>query len=417
MQGEFAKDQPRIRQALFRVEHDRNYKFDVNHTIPLRALRKMVIAAANVCKSVRIFHKGVEYTDKQDSTLNELFPDLQIVEFDIKIAEVEPKKPTDSGIKLRFGDYCPKHNFKYPYFFCYDCKTSICSTCLQSEEHKSHSYIEKYDYLQNSRNLVESVFHDLSLHAPAFDDATIGEIKRRLKIQSFPLLKDLLNTVELRITDVLDQFCETERTSYSCMQQNIGILKDNCAEGLDELKNEISFKDMMADEEIFLEFDRKFKKISDLKLRISADNIKFDELRKLVTSISSFANNIISEIYTFLAKYTEESKYADFRKKILDNSVSLVKKEEIFVDVLGLSELKKNGFFSASKLNGSHKKNFWKSMTIKDKLDAKEEFKSSVTLVTAPETSNVTPHPSGVNAGITPLGLSFNDINAVPSSK
>jgi hypothetical protein len=104
-------------------------------------------------------------------------------------------------------------------------------------------------------------------------------------------------------------------------------------------------------------------------------------------------------------------------KKILDNSVSLVKKEEIFVDVLGLSELKKNGFFSASKLNGSHKKNFWKSMTIKDKLDAKEEFKSSVTLVTAPETSNVTPHPSGVNAGITPLGLSFNDINAVPSSK
>ena len=415
MQVDLTRDQPRIRQVVFRVEHDRNYKFDVNHTITIRSLRKMVVAAANVCKSVRIFHKKVEYTDKQESSLNELFPDLQIVEFDIRIMEGEDIKNKDSSIKLRFGDYCPKHDFKYPYFFCYDCKTSICSICLQSGDHKLHNYIEKYDYLQNSRNLVESIFRDVHLNLPDFDFDNVNEIKTKLKMKSFPLLKDLLNTVELRISEVLDHFSETERVSYSCMQQNIGLLKKNCAEGLEELKNEISFSDMMADEEIFLEFDRKFKQIANEKLKITADNLKYDELRKLLTSISLFSSNIISEIYTFLLKFTEEKQYDDFKRNIRENSVTLVRKEDIWTS-LGLYELKKNGFFSAKKLNSSQKKNFWKSVIWKEKSYAKEDFKSSNTLITATETINATPFPSSSNL-ITRLEHSLNDINAVSSSK
>jgi hypothetical protein len=415
MQVDFAKDQPRIRQVLFRVEHDRNYKFDVNHTITLRSLRKMVVAAANVSKNVRMFHKKVEYTDRLESTLNELFPDLQIVEFDIKIVEGEDKNYNDSSIKLRFGDYCPKHDFKYPYFFCYDCKTSICSICLQSGDHKLHNYIEKYDYLQNSKNLVESIFRDVQLNLPVFDFENVNEIKTKLKMQSFPLLKDLLNTVELRISEVLDHFCETEKLSYSCMQQNIGLLKKNCAEGLEELKNEISFKNMMADEEIFLEFDRKFKQIANEKSKIAIDNLKYDELRKLITSITSFSNNIITEIYTFLIKYTEEKQYEDFKRRIRENSVTLVKKEEIWTS-LGIYELKKNGFISASKVNSTQKKNYLRYVFQNEKSDSKQDIKSINTLINTTETINATPQPSGTNL-ITRLEQSLKDINAISSSK
>ena len=78
---------PIIRQTLFYVDKNRKYLFDVNQNITIHTLKKMIIAAANLGKiNIKIFHDGIEYTNKDTSTLEELFPNIQIVDFTIQIS-------------------------------------------------------------------------------------------------------------------------------------------------------------------------------------------------------------------------------------------------------------------------------------------------------------------------------------------
>ena len=295
-----------------------------------------------------------------------------------------------SDIKLKFGRYCSKHNFKYPYFFCYDCKSSICSQCLQQGDHKLHNYIEKYDYLQNSRGLVEQIFQDLNLHPGEFDDKAVFEIKNRIKTVSFPLLKDLLSQIEGKVCDTLDHFWESEQVSYSNLQQNVGLLKSHCTEGLDKLKDQIAINELIADEEVFLTFDRKFKEIASEKIKIQKDNLKYEEFRRLMTVITVFVEKIYSEIYTFLQKYTISVPYTEIKTKITENIITLVSKDDIFNRLL--SDVKKKGFQRSASKFDLDSQNYMRALNYKDEVSMKE------------------------GNAVTPLGMSFN-INPVNTGK
>ena len=76
-----------IRKAIFIVDKDRKYSFDVNQNITLKNLKKMIIAAANIGNiGLRIFQNGIEYTQNENETLDSLFPHLQTVEFTLSFA-------------------------------------------------------------------------------------------------------------------------------------------------------------------------------------------------------------------------------------------------------------------------------------------------------------------------------------------
>ncbi len=333
-----SKELPRTRQALFVLYQNSNakyYKFDVNQTITIKNLKKMIVAAANIGKnSFRLFHKGVEYTLEDDSSLLELFPDLQLIEFDTQLT-ISHDEEFESNIELKLGKYCDVHNFKYPYFYCYDCRKSICSIC-QNNEHKTHNYIEKYDYLQSSRNLVESIFHGVKsfLDGTSIEEKTIHSLRQKISSQIFPKLRDMLSKLEVKLLEVTDSYCENEKTSYSNMQQNVGLLKNHCTEGLDKLKSEISIEDMMLDEDIFLTFDRKFKEIASEKYRVFNDTKKFQELKGIQDGINSFVDNVYNELLQIMEKWLQVGTYNDLKARIEGNSVSLVSKEDIFTKLL-----------------------------------------------------------------------------------
>lgn len=335
--------QTRIRQVLFVLDKNRNYKFDVNQTVTIKGLKKMIVAAANLGKSdLRVFHRGTEFTEYEDSTLEELFPDLQLVEFTLSI-QLLSEEDRESHLKVRLGNYCLKHQFKYPYFFCYDCGKSICSLCLQSGEHKNHHYLEKYDYLQSSRNLVESIFYDMKelLSGRKMDLKDVEELREKITVEFFPNLIELLDIIQGKMTDLIDFFVESEKTSYNNIQQNVGLLKNHCAEGLDKLKSEIAIEDMMLDEEIFLTFDRKFKEISTEKVRVVKDTGRFEELRKTLQYVFSVIESNYKDIYTFLERHANNTLYEDIKGKIRENIISIVSKEDIFAKLL--SDIKKRG--------------------------------------------------------------------------
>lgn len=338
-----AVELPRIRQVLFIVDKHRNYKFDVNQTITIKKLKKMIVAAANLGKiGLRVFHKGVEYTHRDDSTLEELFPDIQLVEFQVNVIFLSEEEK-EKSLKVKLGDYCSLHKFKYPYFYCHDCGRSICSLCLQSDVHRRHNYIEKYDYFQSSRNLVETIFYDMGdlLSGAKFDKEQLDNLKHKIKVEFFPQLMDMITKIELKLLDLLDYFFETEKVSFTNMQQNVGLLKDHCAEGLDKLKSEIEIEDMMVDEDIFLTFDKKFKEISSEKIRVVNDLKKYEELQNSLSIVSEVVDVIYNEIYHFLSKYTENDIYQDTRERISENIVGVVSKQDIFHKLL--SDIKKKG--------------------------------------------------------------------------
>jgi len=345
--------QTRIRQVTFILDKNRYYKFDVNNTVTIKGLKKMIIAAANLGKSeLRVFNKGNEYTEHEDSTLDELFPDIPVVEFTLSIHLVS-EEDRESHLKVRLGNYCLKHQFKYPYFFCYDCGKSICSLCLQSGDHKGHHYLEKYDYLQSSRNLVENIFYDMNelLSGRKLEVQEIEELKLKVSDQFFPTLYNLLKTIEGKMIHLINFYLESEKNSYINIQQNVGLLKNHCADGLDKLKSEIAIEDMMLDEEIFLTFDRKFKDISTEKIRVFKDKEKFDELSKTLKFICSVIETNCKDILAFLERHANVTVYDELKYKISENIVNRVSKEDIFNKLL--SDIKKkNGRIISSMKHG-----------------------------------------------------------------
>ena len=108
---------PKIVKTIFVVDKDRRYSLDVNQTIPIYYLNKIIIAAANLGHKLRLFHEGQEYTNNESESLLDLFPDLDTIIFDLEIS-YENIEELDDLIKLKLTDkYCPLHFGKYPYFY------------------------------------------------------------------------------------------------------------------------------------------------------------------------------------------------------------------------------------------------------------------------------------------------------------
>ncbi len=333
---------PIIRQTLFYVDKNRKYLFDVNQNITIHTLKKMIIAAANLGKiNIKIFHDGIEYTNKDTSTLEELFPNIQIVDFTIQIS-YDNIEELDSLIKLKLKNYCDLHYGKYPYFYCYTCGKSICTNCLNEGKHIDHNIKEKYDYLQNSKNLIEMLFYDLKNildNAKNINENSVKELRNDVNIK-FSQLIDLLRLIENKMITIIDSFLDKEKVNLKTIQNNVFLLKNHCAEGLDKLKSEIEIEDMMIDENIFLTFDRKFGEIASEKKQFEDDVKKFKEYSETLYLIKNIIGKSYEEIYKFLMNYLNGPTLIEIQDKIKNQNIDVVDKKKIFDKLL--SDIKRD---------------------------------------------------------------------------
>ena len=335
-------DKPEIRQTLFIVDKSRQYLFDVNQNITIKKLKRMIVAAADLNKvGLRIFHNGKEYTNYDDSALDELFPDLKRVEFYIQYS-YDQVEDLEEIIDLKLKQYCPGHSGKYPYFYCFTCGRSICNDCLMSGEHNNHETKEKYDYLQNSRNLVELLFKDLKdifKNAKNVNDDSIEELKAKVSIQFFPKLIEMIKQIEQKMMNLILFFLEKEKGNFKIIENNVNLLKNHCEEGLDKLKKEIVIEDMMVDEDVFLTFDSKFKEIGKEKEKFKEDIEKYKRFSENLYLIQNIIEKTYKEIYDFLLKYLNVTEFEDIKNKLNSQNISVIDKKKIFDKLL--SNIKK----------------------------------------------------------------------------
>ena len=331
------EDLPKIRQTKFYLPRNRIYLFDVNQNITIYKLKKMIIVAANIGKNVRLFHDGIEYTDKDSYCLDELFPDLQLVEFTLELPGVQVEE-IENLINLKLRTYCKGHQGKYPNFYCYTCGNSICTDCLKGNNHKGHNIKEKYDYLQESRDLIENLFKDLKdllSKTNGVPEEIIKQLKAKITIQFFPELVRIVKQIEENMINLILFFLEKDQNNYKLVQNNLVSLKSSCAEGLDKLKENIEIEDLMIDENVFLTFDSKFKSINNEKDKIKKDIEIYKAFTNNLNIIQNIVENTYNEIYSFLIKYLEITKFTDIRNKININDITEVNKKEILERILG----------------------------------------------------------------------------------
>ena len=335
---------PKIHQTLFIVDKDRKYLFDVNQNILIKKLKGMIVAAADLNKvGLRIFHEGIEYTNEDEKALDELFPDLELVEFDIRYS-YEQVEDLDEIINLKIKQHCPKHNDKYPYFYCFTCKKSVCSSCLASGEHINHDTKEKYDYLQESKNLVEILFKDLKdlfKNTKEGSDDAVEALKAKVNIQFFPKLVEMVKQIEQKMMNLITFFLEKEKGNYNTIENNVKSLKSHCEEGLNKLKKEIVIEDIMVDEDVFLTFDSKFKEIGEEKERFKLDIEKYKQFSDNLAKIQSEIEKTYKEIYDFLLKYLTVTEYKDIKNQINSQNIEKLNGDDIVNKLL--SDVKKKG--------------------------------------------------------------------------
>ena len=335
-------EQPNIIQTLFIVDQNRKYLFDVNQNITIKKLKMILVAAAGLNKvGLRIFHNGKEYTDYDESTLDKLFPNLNYIEFYLQYS-YDNVEDLDEIIDLKFKQYCPDHYGKYPYFYCYTCGKSFCSDCLRSGIHNNHDTKEKYDYLQESKNLVELLFKDLKdifKNTKGVNDESIEELKAKVSIQFFPQLIQMVKQIEQKMMNLILFFFEKEKGNFKTIENNVNLLKNHCEEGLDKLKKEIVIEDMMIDENVFLTFDSKFKEIGNEKERFKEDIAKYKQFSETLYLIQNIIEKTYKEIYDFLLKYLNVTEFEDIKNKINSQNINVVDKKKIFDKLL--SNIKK----------------------------------------------------------------------------
>jgi len=334
-----SKALPKIVKAIFVVDKNRRYSLDVNQTITIHYLKKIIIAAANLGHNLRLFHEGQEYTDNESDSLLDLFPKLDVIIFDLELS-YENIEELDDIIKLKLTDkYCPLHFAKYPYFYCHTCKKSICSECAKSGKHKDHDVKEKYDYLQSSQNLVKNIFGNVGDWKVGQEDEYYLQLKDKIKFKYFDSLVKMLREIEGKLNLLVDEFVKRNKKNIEKIKKNMIQVRNNVAEGFDDLKDKISIEDMMLDEQIYLTFDSKYKDVMKNKNKILGDIETYNQFKQKLKILEDNIEDIYNKIYAFLDKYRNNDIYIKISTKMNEKEVLPVGKK--FVDEIMFSDIKK----------------------------------------------------------------------------
>ena len=201
-----------IIKVTFEFDTHKKYSFDVNKNINIHSLIRMLYAASNIGrKCIRIFNDNTEYT-KADDLLMNLFPNQNEITFEVKIDDGKSFELNINYINLDFG-YCNIHNGKYTLFYCYDCQKSFCSDCLKSNLHKCHNFAEKYDYLQDSKILIERILNNLKPQINLIDENKINDIKYKLNNDYFPRIHNLINDINKKFNCIIDCYIVSENNN------------------------------------------------------------------------------------------------------------------------------------------------------------------------------------------------------------
>ena len=171
------------------------------------------------------------------------------------------------------------------------------------------------------------------------EDKYYLELKDKIKFKYFDSLVKMLKDIEARLALLVDDFVQKNKKNIDRIRKNMVQVRNNVAEGFDDLKDKILIEDMMLDEQIYLTFDSKYKDIMKNKNKILGDLETYNQFKQKLKLLEDNVQKIYNEIYTFLDKYGDENIYKNIAKTINEKEVLPISKKNLN-DIM-LSDVKK----------------------------------------------------------------------------
>ena len=315
-------EEPNIRKAQFVVSLNRNriYTLEFDHNIEMQELKIMIQKAAHLKKNTfGLFCNGENYSQYTEETFDSLFPEETLVVFTL-----EPNKGEEiideTELLLQINMPCPEHDYKFLLYYCYDCEKSICSECFTNGAHKGHRIQDKCFYLLPSKYLVKKMFENWS--KKPYEDFQISvdlqEYKNNLNNVTFKQLFEMLKQVQIKCNELIDKYNTINQKSLFNIRDSVRNIQASCIKALDEYKDLINIKDIVNNQEVFIDFDHIYKDMGNKqKERFKENLLKFQELNRGVSIlVENLINDVCQMINDVLLKAIDNKQYEDVEQKI-----------------------------------------------------------------------------------------------------
>ena len=325
--------EPTIIMAKFILSTSRVYSLEFNQDIQMKELKSMIERAAHLRKnSYGLLSEGKSYTQYNKEKVEDLFPGQKLITFTLELLNVEGTHD-ETEFVLQINMPCPDHEYKFLLYYCFDCGKSICSECFVHGAHKGHRIQDKCFYLLSSKYLVEKMFENWS-QKPYEDfqiSVNLNEYKNELNNKLFAELFKLLQQVQTKCNDLIDKYNQINEKSLNNIRDSIRDIKAYCIRALEDYKKAINIKDIVNNEELFIDFDNTYKELGiQQKERFKENLQKFQELNK---SISILVKNMIDKINLKLRNALltglNDQQYEDIERQINLKLIKPVDKAQI----------------------------------------------------------------------------------------
>ena len=327
--------EPNIRKAKFILTKSRIYTLEFDQNITMLELKGMIQKAAHLRKnSFGLYSEGENYTQYNEETFDSLFPDKNFVIFTLEIINLgEVSSEMESEFLLQINYPCPNHNFKFLLYYCFDCGQSICSECFTTGQHKGHHIQDKCFYLLSSKYLIEKMFENWG--KMPYEDYKISvdfnEYKNILNNKIFKELFQMLTDIQNKCNALIDKYNMINEKSLNNLRESVRDIKISCIKALDDYKNAINVKDIINNENIFLDFHNTYEEMGIKQKEKFRQNLqKFQQLNQEVSKlVQNLINSELDNIQKILSESLLNEEYILVENKINMNLIKPVDTTEI----------------------------------------------------------------------------------------
>ncbi len=255
----------------------------------------------------------------------------------------------------------------------------------------------------------------------------LSELKTKVNTVMFDDLFKMLKKVQEKCNSLIDEYNQINQSSLGNIRDSVRDIKVSCIKALDNLKEELNIKDIVNNQDIFVEFDAAYKELGKIQnAKFQQNLLVFQELNK---QVSSLVSNLIHQIYSLINKTLNDSlneqQYENVKYQISQKFIKPIDKDDILAQMNEYKKKRKTYINSSNfaksiaasvqnKLNSDQGKNL---NTIQNNININPFIATKKDTISNQKKTEINLSSNQVNFGYVNNSLGQNVINNSPLSQ